>query len=745
MAEPISPASSSFETAYGADLKIESAEYLAISDIKKAALPGWPDTSPAIQARLEKLKWPRRDGKGRGRKKFEYLPDRGFLQENQKAALDAFIASRTLSSLPAAAANFPCSVPPPGTEPARLEAGRDSHAAVAGINTIVLPGDPEYDELVSKPLWREHDAATQDVKDRARADAAAPLRWKELRDEGFPKGYCVATAADENGIGGSTLRGWLKDDLAGIDPKDWVAALLDQRGRCGPRLPFYDEGVFTFYKSDYLRKEQPTRQASYRDAVEAVKLRGVPEDQIPAEITLWRRLTREVSWQAIKFAREGEQALHRTYPKQRRDHSTLHAMEVVNGDGYRWNNLVLWPDGEIARPLMWHWQDVYSGMILAWRLDKTENAGLLRLAIGDLISNFCIPNIFLIDNTLAAASKWITGQSPSRHRFTKKPDDVFGVITQLGARHIAALPVVGGSSKPCERAGGDYDRDISRGVALKGSYLGNAVGKRPEGKVTPVPLAIFEEAVRTGIARHNSRPGRRSAVCRGRSLEEAFRESFATVVARKPTAEQLRLCMLAAEKVTCRKLDGVIEIFGNRYWSENTARLAGQEVVVRFDPDKLHEGVFVYTSAGRLVGEAKCHAPVGFIDTAAAQQHNRLRRQNLKHHKAVARNAQTMTAIEMAAMLPKPPQPERAEPSNVRHLYRHALEQPKADAPARREESAEDIRAARRAHRLELEKLGTASWTKEQKGWVAVFDSGIAGDDPLDQRLTLLRRADNDA
>jgi hypothetical protein len=67
--------------------------------------------------------------------------------------------------------------------------------------------------------------------------------------------------------------------------------------------------------------------------------------------------------------------------------------------------------------------------------------------------------------------------------------------------------------------------------------------------------------------------------------------------------------------------------------------------------------------------------PEGFHDVAAAHTHNRLRRQNLKHHKEIARNARTMTALELAAQLPQSPDPEPIS-SKVVRMFRPQIEAP---------------------------------------------------------------------
>ncbi len=183
------------------------------------------------------------------------------------------------------------------------------------------------------------------------------------------------------------------------------------------------------------------------------------------------------------------------------------------------------------------------------------------------------------------------------------------------------------------------------------------------------------------MIQHNARPGRDTQNCQDRySFDEVFEESYSKHAHSKPTAEQRRLCMLAADNVMCRKIDGAISLFGNRYWSETTSALAGQRVVVRYDPERLHESIYLYSRDGKGIGEAECRLPEGFHDVDAARTHNRLRRQNLKHYKDIARNARTITALELAAQLPTSPDPEPISNKVVR-LFRPPIESPAARGP----------------------------------------------------------------
>ena len=77
-------------------------------------------------------------------------------------------------------------------------------------------------------------------------------------------------------------------------------------------------------------------------------------------------------------------------------------------------------------------QDVYSGKFLAWRLDESENRVPVRLAIGDMVERYGIPEHMVLDNGRSFASKWITGGTANRFRFKVRDDEPDGLLTQLG-------------------------------------------------------------------------------------------------------------------------------------------------------------------------------------------------------------------------------------------------------------------------------------------------------------------------
>ena len=57
-------------------------------------------------------------------------------------------------------------------------------------------------------------------------------------------------------------------------------------------------------------------------------------------------------------------------------------------------------------------QDLYSGKMVAWRVDRTENSNCVRLAFGDLVERHGIPEYCWLDNGRNFAAKWLTGGTP---------------------------------------------------------------------------------------------------------------------------------------------------------------------------------------------------------------------------------------------------------------------------------------------------------------------------------------------
>lgn len=515
-------------------------------------------------------------------------------------------------------------------------------------------------DLRRSSLWAHYHR----LSDRQKAEAKRKLEVLDAVEELVRNGtaertYAYMLAASDAKIGLRTLYAW-RDQVAGVPREDWLAALAPRyvgrtrEAECSPE-------ALAFIKTDYLRPERPAFTDCYRRLARAAAEHGW---KIPSERTLQRRIEALGETQKV-LARDGVEALARLYPAQERDKSTLHALECVNADGHRWDVFARWSDGTIGRPVMVAFQDVHSGMILSWRIDRSENAHAVLLAFGDLVETWGIPEHVVLDNGRNFASKWIAGGVSHRFRFKVRADEPHGVMTTLGVQVHWATPYHG-QAKPIERAFRDMASAIAKDPRFAGAYTGNKVDAKPENYGSKaVPIDLFETVVGEGIAEHNARLGRRSKVCAGQSFEQVFRASYEASLIRKASLEQKQLWLLAAEGVSVRRGDGIIHLMGNRYWCDGLADLRGTKVVARFDPDALHDGVHVYRLDGTYVAHAECIHAEGFVDVDAARRHGAAKKAYLKAHKAQLDAERTMSLTELANLLPTPTPAQPAPETRV--------------------------------------------------------------------------------
>ena len=582
----------------------------------------------AVAMKATRESWPYREEKSRGRR-----PRRVYRLED----LPADIQAAVIKTMNQQAAECPA----PSDE---------YNSSVPGRPSVPVPASPQA-------LWEDYAGRTEKQKNRAKAALSVLLRSLELEAGGLPRLDAQTQAAKEHKTSPRTLQRHYKK-VRGVPRPDWLPVLAPGYVAPSNPAPFSPE-AWEYFKADYLRREQPRFSSCYDRLLRAAEANGWT---VPSMGAVRRRLRRDIPRAVEVMAREGKDAVKTIYPPQQRDKTVFHAMEAVNGDGWRAFHYCRFPDGNVSQPCVWIWQDVYSGKILAWRADQTENADMFRLAYGDLVEQWGIPAHVYIDNTMAAANKWMTGRTPTRYRNKIKEDDPLGIMPQVGSTVHWTTPGHG-QAKPVERCfsrQGGLAEIVDRHPALS--------GRGTKAKPLPVEewLALFEGE----IHHYNAKTGRTAPACAGRSLDQTFAESYAAVTIAKAAAEQRRLWLLAAEKVTAHAADGSVRLFSspagqNRYWCEALSQYAGQKVVVRFDPQRLHESVHVYTLDGRHVAEAPCLVAAGFNDTEAARKHNRARAHHRKATKAMLDAERRMTAAEAGSLVPPGEAPETPAPAAV--------------------------------------------------------------------------------
>lgn len=613
-----------------------------------AGLPGMPATHSAVVRRAKRDSWKsrQRSGQGGGR---EYA----------------------LESLP------------PETQASLLARRAVAHPSEDA------PAPQPADDYDAEGLWAWAMNRPQSLRDEGARRAALLDQVATLmsRGQGFRQAARLV-AGQNDGVTVGSLRNWYYGPDGRPDKgarqyarHDWPAALVPRwTGRTATAETSPE--AWDAFKADYLRLEQPPAESCYR---RLTKLAAKHDWIVPSIKTLRRRLDTEVGAVAITLAREGVEAMMRRYPAQERDRSIFHALEAVNADGHKMDVFVKFPDGTIGRPMITVWQDLYSGRMLSWRVSQTESADSYRLSFADLLRENGIPRHVYVDNGRGIASKMLTGGVANRYRFKVTAGETLGLLTQLvGSEGIHWATPYHGQSKPIERAFRDWCSDIAKDPRFAGAYTGNSPMAKPENYGSKaVAFDTFIAVLDEGVKEHNARAGRRSAICAGRSFDQVFEESAAANAHRiaRPTQRQLRQFLLAAQAITANKKDGSITLLDNRYWCEPLARLADapatrRKVVVHFDPDNLHEGVFVHEINGVEIGHAACISRTGFNDTQAAREHARGKSQYRRATKEQLEAQRRMDAAKLGELLDEARDDTTEPPAPARQKVTQGVFQP---------------------------------------------------------------------
>ncbi len=591
-------------------------EWRTAADWAELGLPELPSTTQNITARAKRENWQRRERVGRGGG-FEYhyssLPDK---------ARAAYILRHSAPKKP-----------------------------VRGKG---------YDQ---DGLWARFERLTETHHMEANRRLKALEAVTDLTAAGLGKLAAIAHVASEAEVNPATIRRWFTM-VKGIERQDWLAALAprysgntETKAECDPR-------AWDWYAGHYLTRAKPTHAETYRRLEEIAAVEGWA---IPSERTLVRRIETDVDRMTLTLMRDGEEAMAGLFPRQKRDATVFAAGEAVNGDGLKFDRLwVRFPDGEVINTATaWLYQDLRTRKILAWRLGKTENTDLFRLATYDL-TGVCAPQLVWLDNTRVAANKTMTAGAPGRHRFKDKDFDGLGLLPALGMTPRWTNPdkVTGNpGAKPIERAfgiGGIHEK-----VATHPAFVDRGFSQK-----TAIDAEELQAVLDQEIARHNSQKGRQTEACRGLlSFDEAWEEATRSIVFRKFSQRQRNMLLMVREVVRVDQTGMVAIKAGrstydrNRYWSEASARLSGKRIVAHFDPDNLHAGIFIYSLAGDYLCQAEHRPSTAFNDTTSSRELKKFREQARKAAGKEAAAISRMSALERAAIYANATQPSPDDPA----------------------------------------------------------------------------------
>ena len=485
-----------------------------------------------------------------------------------------------------------------------------------------------------------------------------------------------------------------------------VAALLPSQNKRGPVRVEIPAHFWKRFEQDYLRRGGAGACPRFTGGF-VCGLRGRGWATPPSLPTFTRR-AKEIPAEIMTRARGGVMQSVAAYPSQRRSVAALSAGESWNGDGMRHDVFVTAPNGVVRRPVSWMWQDVYSRKILAWRteFEGSESSDLIRLAFLDAANRYGFPKKIVIDNTRAAANRWLAGVAPGRKRFRRTDvvgawqiceiETIFTGIWRAGTRAKGH-----GQAKPIERAFRDIHESQDKHPAYAGAYTGRSTSTKPENyEARAIDHNEFTRVMEEAIAEHNARTGRKTEMAAGGSFDEAFQKSWVASEARFPIDEEKDLFLLAAE---ARKIsrEGTFTIAAgsvpgvpsSRFWHPALSGMVGKRVVARFDPDDLHAPVRVFAVSGEFICQADAILPTGFHDTTAAREHSRARREHMKVTKR-ATDLVTLKEAQLAALHAPPEIPAQIEKTDQPGILR--IQPPRKQTVRESVEDAKVVSAAER-------------------------------------------------
>lgn len=520
-------------------------------------------------------------------------------------------------------------------------------------------------------LWATYEQGTAKQQQKAQMKLGIMFAVAELVNGGVKILDALALVCHKHNQDGekpvtvSALKSWwyqVKD----ADRSLWLPLLMDSYGaHSESREAAFTPEAWAFFRADYFRNERPQFGSCYERLKRAASANGWV---IPSPSSIKRKILREIPKTHQTYLRDGTYALSRMYPSLIRTVAGIEAMEWVNGDGYKHNVWVRWHNGHIIRPKTWLWQDVRTRKILAYRCDESENTNMIRLALLDVVNKYGIPKHLTIDNTKAAANKKMTGGVKNRYRFKVREDEVQGIIPALGIQLHWTTVRYGrgrGQAKPIERAfsHGGLGELVDKHPLLAGYHAGDNALDKPDnyqGNKAGVDYESFILALEEGIQMFNERQDRATEICQGKlSFNQAFERDYAVAEKRWATPEQLRYLLTLHEEVTLKengtftlKAGGEVQGLRNRYEAYELIGTNHKKVVVRYDPNNLHDVVWVYSLDGTYLAEAHCTVDAAFGDTSAAQDHSRKEREFVRHTQKAAKAAQDMAIQEAAAYMP---------------------------------------------------------------------------------------------
>ena len=444
-----------------------------------------------------------------------------------------------------------------------------------------------------------------------------------------------------------------------------LEGLTERRGGSNKGKSSIPQEVWDYFVFLYLDEKQPPKRQCFESAIEWAK-EQCPEcvDNLPSYVTFLRRLEKEIP-KAIDIAgRFGDKAFSdRAAPYITRRYEELKPNDYWIADNHTLDIVSRYDGSKTTHRLhLTAFIDARSGVLVGWNLTDNPCSQSTILALRKAILRFGIPKKVYFDNGSEFLTHDIAGRGHRRRKSQESEIEPPPIFVRLGIEMVNAI-VRNAKAKPIERTFGTLKNGFSRAV---NTFCGGNVLERPENlkymlKNGEIPEDSDINALFEAYADNVYNVGEYGgsvASDRGKSRIDVWNEHIEAL--RKANPEDLNLMLMRSSRVQSVKRNGVcLTVAGERleYWDENTWKLLGKKVYVRYDPESLNEVRLYEAETDRfmcvlpLSRETSIRFDASNEEVALAQQkvrsvHKAIKK-NLKEYKERLPAAQRIDMLDM--------------------------------------------------------------------------------------------------
>lgn len=333
------------------------------------------------------------------------------------------------------------------------------------------------------------------------------------------------TFGDEKGTKDAALRG-TERRTKDVAPVNFRGVLLRDRKGGAPRAAMAKAAWSLFLSRIRDAAPQYPLSEAWERTRDLASLEGWRWPSRPTVMRRWNELP-EAERHALRHGIT-ETVKQKRLPAKR-DPNSLEALQFVSLDGRKMDLMADFGDGKPVRPQLLALVDCTSGVVLAWEIDRSENALAVRRLLLRAVEEWGCFETLYPDNSLAFSAKLITG---SEHGSDRKR--AIGQPRQPGLKDFMLFALTwakpgNGQTKLAERVFRDMAKKIEAGPEFRGAHTGNKPGARPGPITRPVPIEELRAIAARHIARLDAEPGRRGRTG-GKSRIEALRDGIAARV-----------------------------------------------------------------------------------------------------------------------------------------------------------------------------------------------------------------------